>query len=784
MNNNKDKIDNYNDIQIDNQDLKYPNKDNLNNNSTNQEKKKFKLTKSNKIQLTSITILVLLLLFLTSLLFSNSSNKVLDFSNKKLEDIIKWQETNNIDSTLIKLEYEFNDQYPNNHVISQSIKAGNKLDDKGITFIISNGFDLEETIKIKDLNNLNYKQINDYFTKTGFINITYKEEYHNKIPKDTFIKIEPIKEKYKRNETITITLSKGNDDSIEIEFEDFTNKSQNEIEEYLKSKGFTNIIFEYESSKTIKEGKFISINPKQKAQKDQQITITISNGQENQNTLIDIPNFINQSKSNVDKWSKTNKITIKYTYIYSNTIEYNHVIKHIPVAQKQISKSSKLEVTLSKGKEITVPNFINKNIDELIKWSNSNSINISTYKYQYSNKPKDTIISTNPSSNTKISQNTSIQPTVSIGKILIKNHIDNNTQTFIAWLNSTNNLNEHSAKLTYNIIEEESNKTINTIIKMKIGSTLYTTKTSPTILVNPSTNITIYISKPKQINVQNKKGETKNNFENYIKNLKLIPKGQANYHDTISNNLIISNDQGIKNQNDIINYIYSIGPYKPNINQFNNKTIDEINNILKEANNKAANYKYKTISQDYNSTIPLNKTFNCTNNTTNKTIQCHLSKGINTSINVISYTNKTISEFISEISSLQLIPGNKIEEYHDTIAKGLVISNDQGNKTIGDIINYKVSKGPYPTININKAIKSQIATIALSTNNQPDTVINAIKVYITNNLIPKGTTYDDWNIQFNKVNSDVTKGHYLPNKTIEKNYKMSDLIEFDISLGP
>ena len=70
--------------------------------------------------------------------------KIENFINKNITEVLKWANANNIE---VKQIYEYSDIFPEHHVISQNIKAGTSLGDiKVLEVIISNGPDYEKRL--------------------------------------------------------------------------------------------------------------------------------------------------------------------------------------------------------------------------------------------------------------------------------------------------------------------------------------------------------------------------------------------------------------------------------------------------------------------------------------------------------------------------------------------------------------------------------------------------------------------------------------------------------------
>ena len=140
------------------------------------------------------------------------------------------------------------------------------------------------------------------------------------------------------------------------------------------------------------------------------IEITISKGNLKMINFDDIQDFID--------WAKENNVSYDINYEYSNSIKKDNIIKSSHQAGDDIKLDDTVIITISKGKNITIPNFINKNKSEI--QNTCTNLNIScTFKYGSKTEKiaKDIAISQSKSSGTTVSEGTNVIITLSSGII-------------------------------------------------------------------------------------------------------------------------------------------------------------------------------------------------------------------------------------------------------------------------------------------------------------------------------------------------------------------------------
>lgn len=137
------------------------------------------------------------------------------------------------DAVIIIKKYDTSIKVDKNYVISQSIKAEEKVKRGNVVELtISTGPDMEEEIKVPNFLEMNKVQIEDWCTEKVFKNCNFKNEYSEIVKKGDLIKYE-----IEAGETSTITrkdiikfiISTGNEDERQVTVPKFKNKSETEL---------------------------------------------------------------------------------------------------------------------------------------------------------------------------------------------------------------------------------------------------------------------------------------------------------------------------------------------------------------------------------------------------------------------------------------------------------------------------------------------------------------------------------------------------------------------------
>lgn len=495
--------------------------------------------------------------------------KAVDFTSKNVKEVLTWQKENNIADTLIEYKFEFDEKVEKDIIISQSVKAGDIINDR-IIFTVSKGSDPTAEVTLIDFKDLDEVAIKKFFTDNKFTDVTYEIIPHEKIEKGKFIKLNIEETKVKRNTLIVVSISAGSA-SLGIE--------------------------------------------------------------------IDMPDFADSNKSNIDAWAKTNNITVTYTYAHSDKFEEGKVITFTPKAKEKIKTGGKIAVTLSKGKGITLSNLVGKTEADATKWLKDNELNLDKIEV-FSEKTKGSVTFLDPKAGSIVAKGAKIKVYISAGVVPVDNFVGKPKANVDSWLATINKKFSNTAelKVVYQEIDS-STVTAGNVIKMSFDGSTYSTSTESGKTAKPGQTITVQISKGTKITVADKRGSSEASFKTYIEGLKLkYAKGTDLYSETYAVNTIVKHSTGSFSAGSTVTYQLSKGKYSPVATTFNNKTVDAINSELNAANNlEAGGWSFGNLGHEFNAAVDNGKTFDCS--ISGKKVSCKVSKGA--SITVPNYVGAT-----------------------------------------------------------------------------------------------------------------------------------------------
>lgn len=311
-------------------------------------------------------LLILFFIFSLGSSYFSINNQVINFSNMKLTDAVKWFEDKDIELVQV---YEYSDMIDEYHVISQDIKAGSLIKKtKSITLSISEGPNPNKMVAIPSMVGWTSDQVLEFILNNKLSNVDVSFVTSDGMT-NTVIKQSKVGN-LARNEKLEIQFSLGEGTALEeVKLINFKNKSEFESIFYLK-KNQINYEIKYAFSNNVKKGYVIKQSiaaGKTVNIKNDKVIITVSKGPE-----IKIAELRGMSMSDITDWVIDNKLKLEFTDKYDDSTKENHVISANYSNGDVVEEGTVIKIVVSKGK-LTMPKFTSLN--EYREWVNKYNIN-------------------------------------------------------------------------------------------------------------------------------------------------------------------------------------------------------------------------------------------------------------------------------------------------------------------------------------------------------------------------------------------------------------------------
>ncbi len=529
-----------------------------------------------------------------------------------------------------------------------------------------------------------------------------------------------------KDSTLTIEISNGPDPDLLILLPSLPDMSKDEIIKFFEDNKFTDVTYEYVTSTTISKDSFIEINVDDlEVRRSEMIIVTISIGEENVGVELTMPDFSDYSQENIKAWANTNNITVTFKTVVSTAVDEGKVISQSIKAGEMIKTGDSVTVEISGGQGVEIPNLKKQTQEEVEEWAKENDIAVDFINYYADSTEKGKVISTTPSSGT-LTSNATLKVYISLGSVVIPDFVDKKEADVIDWLETTNDsIYSKDNHITYEIKKDDSSN--------KEPGTILSTNPTKNSVVKLATKVTITVANTKSVQVDSKSNITVDELKTYLEGLemKLGTQTSSVYHDTISKGKVVRSDSGSKLVGTTINYTVSKGVFEHSSSY---SSLSSCQSTVNTAHSQGASGYSCTSTEVYSDTVAKGSIISQGKSSSNsKVYEFKISKGPE-SVSIKSYAGTLEATFRNEITGKGFIPGTRTEAYSDTVEKGYIISNDNGNLKPGSTINYTVSLGKKET-EVSGYTILDLSTKAVQ-NNPEQTKINIENYLINDRGVP------------------------------------------------
>ncbi|MDD3186991.1 MAG: PASTA domain-containing protein [Bacilli bacterium] len=358
-----------------------------------------------------------------------------------------------------------------------------------IIFLIAanvlNYFNLFEKkeIVIEDLTALSMNEALDWASLNNIV-IEQSYEYSDNVPEfgiisQNVIPGTPLKEVT----TVKLVISLGPNYDKSVIIPDLSGMTLDDLLETKNELFLNNVVINYEINSEFPKNTIISQSIKGQYTRNTKITFTLSLGSET--TPVEMIDLKNMTLFDATLWLKENGINYKLTYEFDENINRNYIISQDTLEGTTVDSNSTVNLIVSKGKSIIVPNLLSMTSDEVVKWIIANNLKIEFSDTYDVSAPLGSIISANYNENDEVEVGTVVKIVTSKGQLKMPEF--NSLSEFRKWASN------------YNINYSEEYQMNESVSKGSIIN--FSVKAGDVIDINAS--ITVYVSNGAPVTVPN-----------------------------------------------------------------------------------------------------------------------------------------------------------------------------------------------------------------------------------------------------------------------------------------
>ena len=292
--------------------------------------------------------------------------------------------------------------------------------------------------------------------------------------------------------------------------------------EIINSNYMKNIEINYEINDTYERDVIIEQNINGEVKRSDNLIIKVSLGKKEDLLPVELIDFKGKTIFEASLWLKRNGFNYELSYEFDENYSKDICIGQSEAAGTTVNPNeTKITLIISKGKQITIPDFTSMSVTEATSWITDNKLKVK-FKEQYDNElAEGTIISSSYAINTAAEEGETIVLTVSKGRLKMEQF--DNINSFRAWAENLG--------LEYEENSEFSDKEMGSIISSTPSTGEY---------INLNEKIHITYSKGKSTNVPNFYNKSKSEADSLCYNYNLKCYYSYRYSSSISSCYIIS----------------------------------------------------------------------------------------------------------------------------------------------------------------------------------------------------------------------------------------------------
>lgn len=206
--------------------------------------------------------------------------------------------------------------------------------------------------------------------------IIFKDEYDFDNNSGIILSQEPASGKVRENAKMTFIVSKGPDPDESIIVPDLKSMDKDEITNWISTNKLLSTKLNTTYSEEVEKDGFIKADysgcDEDTFTRGCSLKISISKGAKPQEEIT-MANFVKKGFAEFEAWATPKKIKLNKTEAYSDTVDSGLIISQSVKEGEKVVAGAEVNVVVSKGKGIRVPNFASMSSNDIDEWIDENS---------------------------------------------------------------------------------------------------------------------------------------------------------------------------------------------------------------------------------------------------------------------------------------------------------------------------------------------------------------------------------------------------------------------------
>ena len=287
-------------------------------------------------------------------------------------------------------------------------------------FLLKMSFPIQETSvvtrKVKNFSGKNLTDVVKWANKNN-IKITQEYEYSDMVPEYEIISQNIQAGTDLRDiDEMVVAVSEGPNPYKEVIVPSMLTWDSERVINYVLSNHLSNVIVEFVESDQVKDT-VIEQSKSGNLKRNEELRLVFSFGDEGIEEEISLIDFTNKTKFEIEFYMKQNQLTYDFDEDFSDTVKKGYGLKQSISGGEKVPRGEKIQVTISKGPKIVIPDLTGMDINKLTEWAIQNHLKIE-FMDQYDDQvKKGKVISIDKEKRDVVEQGSLIKVVLSLGNL-------------------------------------------------------------------------------------------------------------------------------------------------------------------------------------------------------------------------------------------------------------------------------------------------------------------------------------------------------------------------------
>ena len=230
---------------------------------------------------------------------------------------------------------------------------------------------------------------------------------------------------------VTVAISEGPNPFKEVIVPSMLTWDSERVIHFVLSNYMSNVLVDFVESDQVKDT-VIEQSKSGNLRRNDELRLVFSYGDEGNTNEVTLIDFTDMTKFEIEFYLKQHKLNYDFVYDFSDTIKKDHGVKQSVKAGTVVAvNGDKIQVTISRGPKIEIPDLSGMSVDDLTEWAIDNRLKLEFVDKYDDTVKKGKVISVDKEKGEVVEQGTLLKVTLSLGSLKMPKF--KNIDAFYTW---------------------------------------------------------------------------------------------------------------------------------------------------------------------------------------------------------------------------------------------------------------------------------------------------------------------------------------------------------------